>query len=204
MLRRIISVVFLLAFLMMCAACGQRNTEPVSGSEWTYIDGGQEAEEPLSEEEESGNGLVTIEGVYLNTQFSTEYQHLIYVVYSITNDSEEDIPVPQADPETGTGSAASLKIGSSAVYEDLYPYNDWMRESIEESGSVLSSGEGTVIPAGSMVRMISCFQIETEEIDEETPLRLIFHSGTTRLSASASYADIQRVTDTGQLLEKLK
>ena len=88
-MRRTSIVMVIVFMLVLCCACGQQSSMDSSGSEWTVIDSGQRAEtgHPLKAEEETENGSIAIDSMYLNTQFSTEYQHLIYVVYDITNDS---------------------------------------------------------------------------------------------------------------------
>lgn len=190
-----------LFLLVSICACGQRGSKDLSGSEWTVIDGGQksETERPLKEEEETDNGSIAIDRLYLNTQFSTEYQHLIYVVFDITNDSQEEIMIPLADPESGMGAGCVLWVNGKK-YEDLYPFNEWMQLPSEKRSGYANSGDGTIIPPGQTMRMISCFQIDTENIGDDTAVKLEFRSEKSRLSADAALTEIQRVADLDQII----
>lgn len=202
-MRRTSIVMVIVFMLVLCCACGQHSSMDSSGSEWTVIDSGQRAEtgHPLKAEEETENGSIAIDSMYLNTQFSTEYQHLIYVVYDITNDSKEDIVIPMADVESGTGSACILWVNEKR-YDDLYPFNEWMQIPQEEGSRYANSGDGTSISPGETVRMISCFQIDTESIGDDTAVKLEFHSEDSRFSDDAAITEVQRVANLDQMIIK--
>ena len=202
-MRRITALMMTCVLLAFCCACGQPDSKAESVSEWTIIDGGSDAgstgARPFAEEEETENGRMVIQSMFLNTQFSTEYQHLIYIMFDVTNESEEAIMTPEADPESGTGSACVLWINGNR-YDDLYPMNEWMQLP-KGDDRFMSSGEGSDIPAGKTVRMIACFQIETENIGDDTTLKLEFHSENSRLSAEAVVADIQKASNIDQMIQ---
>ena len=78
--------------------------------------------------------------------------------------------------------------------------NEWMQLP-KGDDRFMSSGEGSDIPAGKTVRMIACFQIETENIGDDTTLKLEFHSENSRLSAEAVVADIQKASNIDQMIQ---
>lgn len=200
-MKRTATIMMVLFLLVICCACGQRGSKDTSSSEWTVIDGGQKAEteRPLKEEEETDNGSIAIDRMFLNTQFSTEYQHLIYIVFDITNDSKEEIMIPLTDPESGMGSACVLWVNGNK-YDDLYPFNEWMQLPTEKGSRFANSGDGTIIPPGETLRMISCFQIDTENIGDDTAAKLEFRSEKSRLSAEAAFTEIQKVADLDKII----
>ncbi len=200
-MRRTATLMMVVFLLVICCACGQQGSRDTSGSEWTVIDGGQKAEteRPLKEEEETDNGSIAIDRMYLNTQFSTEYQHLVYIVFDITNDSKEEIMIPLADLESGMGSACVLWVNGNK-YDDLYPFNEWMQLPTEKSSRIANSGDGTIIHPGETLRMISCFQIDTENIGDDSDVKLEFRSEKSKLSADAALREIQKVADLDQMI----
>lgn len=203
-MKRFGITVLILAMLLTLCACGSKE-DPEDYLGGFVVEGNDADGELVTDEEDiGGKGLIAIDGVFMNTQFSTEYQHMLYVVFDLTNDTPSDLVLPTLDLEKGNGSPVTLQVGENGtVYEDLYPMNTWMSEGIPKD--LVSTCSGDVISSGSStVRMIACFQIDTQEMDEETPLILQFKVDGFDASTVVSTEDIQKITSGEQLNDILK
>ena len=200
-----IGLLILIMIFSLCA-CGNRNHDEQESDLDGFVVEGNDAEgEVLRDEEDiGGKGLIAIDGVFMNTEFSTEYQHMIYVVFDLTNDTSSDLTLPTLDLEKGNGSPVTLQLGENGTtYEDMYPMNPWMREGVPEE--LLSTCNGDVIESGSnTVRMIACFQIDTQEITEDTPMILRFEVDGFDVSTVVSTEDIHRITSADRIAEILE
>ena len=206
MLKRFGIGILLLTVILALCACGSRSvSDDGSDLEGFVVEGNDADGEVLRDEEDiGGKGLIGVDGVFMNTQFSTEYQHMIYVVFDLTNDTSSDLTLPTLDLENGIVSPVTLQLGEEGpVYEDMYPLNSWMSEGIPDS--VMSTCAGDVISAGSnTVRMIACFQIDTQELTEETPMILAFEADGFKVSTVVSTEDIRRISSAEQIAEILE
>lgn len=199
-----IALLILMMIMSMCACGGQIQTEKESDLDGFVVEGNDADGEMISDEEDiGGKGLIAINGVFMNTQFSTEHQHLIYVVFDLTNDTSSDITLPTLDLEKEIGSPVTLQVGEKGpVYEDMYPLNPWMSDGIPDT--LMSTCNGDVIDAGSdTVQMIAGFQIDTKELSEDTSMILTFKVDDFEVSTAVSTEDIRRITSASQIAEIL-
>jgi len=201
-MKRMTVLFLVLVMIFMISACGteevQTSADPETGETAAQETAATETEDI---EEIGGNGLITINGIYLDSSMSTEYQYFIYVVYDVTNDTKEDVQLPLYTEDGTETSAASLTVGDLENYTDLYPMNEWMSEAFADMEEPYRSpSDGSVIEHGSSaVRMVSCFQINTDNISSDTVLTLHFTAGDFDVSDTATVADIQTVASSSEI-----
>lgn len=210
-MKKIWIVLLVFAAVIVGAACGKSGNVPddMSSEEETAISAAEiktaakTKKKDVTEKREQADHI-TIDGVYLNTQFSTEYQHLIYVVYEITNDSETELRLPELIMDEDSDSVVTLEIQNGTVYDDLLPFNKWMRSAFEAMDEPpVSSGDGAVIKPGESIRMVSAFQVNTEELGENMEMKICVHVNETDITADTAASEIRKMASADQIAEVL-